>query len=106
MKILKLNELDFLILKILINHNQATSTTIKEELKRYNEYTKKFKYVSYSYLQSRISFLNALNLITVGFNQPHKLSIKIDKVRLIRSYISLLLEIEQRLDGDKQCMKN
>jgi len=100
MKILKLNELDILILKTLIKKDSSIGM-LKFELNEYNFKYHKFKNITYQYLWTRVNFLNNIGLIKVGFTKPKILSIPHNKLKLISSYLSSMFSLEKVIDGEE-----
>lgn len=87
---LKLNDLDFLILKLVLKWKKADTADIKEELIHSS-----YKEISQQYLHQRIDYLMSKKLIITTSNRPLILKINPDYYTIISQFIIILIEFEE-----------
>jgi len=101
MKVLKLNELDILILQRLTKDKKIALNMLYVDIKDYNSKFKKFRTISYQYLWSRVDFLHSLDLISVSFTKPKEISLNKKKEKIIVRYLAGVLGLEEVCEGAK-----
>jgi len=101
MKVLKLNELDVLILQRLTKDKKILLNMLFMDIKDYNSKFHKFRSISYQYLWSRVNFLNSMDLVSVGFTKPKEIRLNDKKSKSILRYLAGVFELEESIEGVK-----
>jgi len=102
MKVLKINELDILILQRLVRDKKITLNMLSMDIKDYDSAFQKFRGISYQYLWGRVNFLNSLDLLSVSFTKPKEIVLNENKKKFVLRYLAGILDLEEAIEGVKK----